>query len=481
MKKYLSSFVWYIVAVFVAILLSLVLATLKYPIGAMLSIGLAFTVLLIPFLINKFEIGIFLIAFFLPFERVPTIDVGGATLKINHLLIVFTLIACLFALLSRKIKIPKDPVRWFVGFFLLTLIVSLPVAINMSRALQVYVFMLLMGVVYLIVSLGVRSEKILKLVVSGILWGALVAGFFGLLQFLGDMAGLPNEITLLKKGYDSSTFGFARIQAFSQEPLYFANYIFIPLLLLFFLNLRNSISAVFNRTLSYVLLITLLIDFILAVSRGAYLAAAVVLLAVVVTQAKSVINFKTVTITFAIIFFVGVGAYIALNQSESRALDEFIAHVAVEDRDDGESVVSRLSSADRAYEIFLDDPVIGIGLGNYGPSIAADPNQVPEEDGWAIVNNEYLEILAEGGIVAFLGFLLLIVAVFVRGIKAYLYSRASFSGAVMISLLIAFLAILVQYATFSTLYIIHVWFLIGLIGGISNYILNKNEDKNEKV
>jgi len=473
--KAISKISWYVIAAAIALALAFVMATLKYPLGLMLGLGAAFIILILPIIFYKIEAGVFLIGFFLPFERVPTIELGAATLKINHLLIILTLVTCLFAVLTRQVKIPKDPIRAAVTFFLLTLLASLPVAVNMSRALQVYAFMILMGLVYFVVTTAVRSKESLKLVLSGVLWGALIAGIFGILQFGGDMIGLPNEITLLKKGYDSSTFGFARVQAFSQEPLYFANYIFIPLLLIFFLNIKNSISEVFNRNISYLLLVVLLIDFVLTVSRGAYLAAAVVFVVILVTQAKTIINFKTVSIALAIIFFTATGAYLALSRSESRAIDEFVGHVAVEDREEGESVVMRLSAANRAYEMFVDKPILGVGLGNFGPMIQGDPDEPPEEDGWAIVNNEYLELLAEGGLVAFVGFVILVVAIYARGLKAYFASRGNFAAPVIFALLAALLGILVQYATFSTLYIIHVWFLIGLIGATSNIVLNKNE------
>lgn len=472
-----KNFMFYLVSTIAAVAISLIMTTLKYPIGAMLSLGVGFMVLLVPFLLSRPEIGVFLIGFFLPFERVPTIELGAATLKINHLLIVLTLIACLISLFVRRIKIPKDPIRWSVIFFILSLAISLPIAINMSRALQVYIFMLLMAIVYFIVSVLITDKNKLKLAISGVLWGSLIAGVFALLQFGGDMIGLPNEITLLKKGYDSSTFGFARVQAFSQEPLYFANYIFIPLILLFMLNVKNSIKEVFNRNLSFVLLVVLLIDFVLTVSRGAYLAGAAVLLAIVVTQAKTIINFKTIAVSLAVIFFVATGAYLALSRSESRALDEFIGHVAVEDRTEGESVVMRLSSATRAWEIFLDNPVLGVGLGNFGPTVQGDPDEPPEEDGWAIVNNEYLEILAEGGIVAMVVFIVLLLTVFVRSLKAYLVSRDEFVKPVIFALMLALLAILVQYATFSTLYIIHIWFLVGLLGASCNIVFNKKDER----
>lgn len=473
--KTIKNIYLFIGAAILAGVVGLVLSTLKYPLGAMLSLAIGFMILALPFIFSKPTIGVFLIGFFLPFERVPTVEIGSATLKINHLLIILTLISCLVAVLAGKIKIPRDPIRTTVVLFLLALLVSLPVATNMSRALQVYVFMILMGAIYFVVSLLVTNKESLRLAVIGVLWGSLIAGIFALVQFGGDMIGLPNEITLLKKGYDSSTFGFARVQAFSQEPLYFANYIFIPIILLFMLNVKGVIKGVFNRNLSFVLLVVLLIDFILTVSRGAYLAGGAILLVIIITQAKAVINLKTVIVTLTVVFFVATGAYLALSRSESRALDEFISHVAVEDRTEGESVVMRLSSAQRAWEIFIDKPVLGVGLGNFGPVVQGDPDEPSQEDGWSIVNNEYLEILAEGGLVAMLAFVILAIAILVRSIAAYFASKEIFTKTVILALLFAFIAILVQYATFSTLYIIHIWFLIGLLGASANIVLNKNE------
>lgn len=462
---------YFLVVVLCAIVASVALAVLKYPIGAVLVFSLAFSIALVPSIITRPLLGPLLIGFFLPFERVPTLEIAGATLKINHVLILISLLACLIALFAGKIKIPKDPIRFFVILFLLSLTVSLPLAINFSRAVQVYFFMVLMGALYFIVTFSIKTKDDLRRVISAVLWGALISGVFALLQFAGDAIGLPNEITLLKEGYDKSTFGFARVQAFSQEPLYFANYLFIPLLIIFVLNLKGLIGGVFNKALSYFLLVALLIDFILAVSRGAYMGAGIVLLALIIFQAKSIINFKVVSVSLAIIFFVFIGAYFALLKGESRAIDEFISHVAVEDREKGESVVMRLSSSAQAYDIFLDHPIAGVGLGNFGPIVQGDPDEPPEEDGWAIVNNEYLELLAEGGLIAFVSFVVLLTIIFYRSTVAYLRSKDSFIKAISFALAMSFIGILVQYATFSTLYIIHVWFLIGLIAVTTNLAL----------
>lgn len=107
-----------------------------------------------------------------------------------------------------------------------------------------------------------------------------------------------------------------------------------------------------------------------------------------------------------------------------------LSHVAVEDRNDGESVVQRLSAADRAYEIFQSNPIVGIGLGNFGPMVAGYPDDAPEESGWAMLTMNIWKSWPRG-MVAFVGFVLLIIAIFVRGIKALLKGRSAFLSAAM--------------------------------------------------
>ena len=84
-----------------------------------------------------------------------------------------------------------------------------------------------------------------------------------------------------------------------------------------------------------------------------------------------------------------------------------------------------------------------------------------------------IEILAEGGIMAFIPFILLIILIFFRGIAAFLKTGDKLLKTILIAFLLAFFAILVQYLTFSTLYIIYIWFLIGLIGAVSNVVAEK--------
>jgi len=458
-----------------AIVFGLLLSLFKVPVGQAGALSAAFVLILLPIFLKRPEFALVLIGFCLPFERVPTLELGGATVKINHLLIVLAFISYLIYLFSQKNhKIKSDPTRFFLILFLITLTFSLPLSGDFSRGVQVFAFMILMAVLYLITTFILQKKEALVLVIKGVVWGAVISALAGLYQFIGDAAGLSSRFTFLKEGYDKSTFGFARVQAFSQEPLYFSNYIFIPLFILIILLIRGQMKPVFKKSWAIALVCALLLNFILAISRGAYLAAAVAIVILAVAQAKHIFKARIILPIAIGLFVVIGGSYLALLKSEPRALDEFISHIKIEDRDVGESVVMRLNASKEAQELFLDRPLFGVGLGNFGPAVKGYPSEEPVE-GWPIVNNEYLELLAENGVFGLAAFLIFLAVVYTRAIVAYLRAQDQEMKAFVLALMFALFAILAQYLTFSTLYIIHVWFVIGLLAASSNMILNQNE------
>lgn len=427
-------------------------------------------------MIKNPEFGLALVGFFLSFERIPSVEISGLSLKINYILI----IALLFIFVTVKafegrLKIPRDPITLLVAIFVLSLTPSLSQAVNFSRSLQVMLFTILMAVVYFTIILVAQNKKAMISALKGVLAGAAVSAIFGLYQFFGDMIGLPNSVTLLKEGYDKGTFGFARVQAGAQEPLYFANYIFIPLFVSLMLLVKDKSEEIVPKWFNVFLVIALMLNFILAISRGAFLAAAVAFAIFLIVQFKKIFRLNVIIPSIIIIATVLLASSLALMRSEPRAMEEYIEHLTVQDRYTGESVVLRLSTANEALNMFRDNIFFGVGLGNFGPVLEGDPSLVPKT-GWPIVNNEYLELLSETGIVGFTGFLILIIGIITRGVISVSRSRDEFLKTVQIGLLLALVAVLVQYFTFSTIYIFHIWFLLGLIGAISNIVINNNKD-----
>jgi len=468
----------YIVAISTVLALVLIFVFSKFLNNSTYAVGLVGMVVAVAFLFTVFvkkpENALFVMAFFLPFERIPSVDLGGMSLKINHIVALTAFLALLVNSIAGQRKIKSDPILVMVLILLADIALSITYAANISRAVQVFAFMALMALVYFTAKSLINSRRDVEMVLKGIIYGAIAVALLGAFQFLGDSIGLPNSVTLLKKGYDSGTFGFARVQGASQEPLYFANYIFIPFLILIFLLIDGKLKEILPRWLGILLIVLLGVNFILAISRGAFLAAGAIGLILIATKYKKLLTLKVIIPAISVLVVVVIGVYLGLLRSEPRALDEFVGHLLVNDRVVGESVSSRLDAIDQAKELFLSNQMLGVGIGNYGPSVQhefdADGKPV---GGWFIVNNEYLELLAELGLFGLLAFVALIITVTYYAIKAIRSCPGNFVSSSLEGSLFALYAILFQYMTFSTLYIFHLWFLIAFISGQSAYLLNR--------
>lgn len=424
-------------------------------------------------------IGFLLIIFFLPFERVPTYSLAGADIRISTLVGFITLFAWIGAMMfnSGKWKVQPNAISLPLCLFFVALLLSMTQAIALSRSVEVLIFMLFAVALSIMTVNMISSIDNLRKTVLVILASAAFVGIFGLFQFAGDIIGLPQSLTLLKVGYTSAVFGFPRIHAFSMEPLFFANYLLIPLSLVmaYFFGKVDVIK----RWMLVGILTILLVNFVLTLSRGGYLGLIVTSLIFILLYSRQVFTWRNLAI-LAVIFVVFLGVVFALSKGESNAVSRFVNQATGQDAKIGsESVQGRLMSYASAIKIYKDHSVLGIGLGNYGPEVSGYPSKTPA-GGWPVVNNEYFEILAESGTVGGITFGLLLLVVIIRSLMALKHAKDPFLKATMFGLFAAFMGILTQYNFFSTLYIIHIWILIGLLIGVQNIILYKKaEIKNQ--
>lgn len=487
---------WLALAIFGALFFAFVIAkfaTLAIAIIPVLLVGLFLTY----FILRRPELGWLLIVFFLPFERVPTISFAGVDLKINTILGFITLFAWILALMFNAKKYP--PARrlessgdWRAGkvqpnalaiplsIFVIAMMLSLSQAVAFGRAIQVLIFILFTIALSILAVNMVYSKETLKKTLLVLFASSFLVGIFGLFQFGGDVVGLPASLTLLKQGYGSVVFGFPRVQAFSMEPLYLANYLLIPIgvgLALFF----NRVDIPLKRWWLIILLALLLVIFVLTVSRGGYLGLVGTFLVIGILLFRRVFTWKNVLIGVAIVAIVGYGVVFALSKGEARAVGEFLGHVTLQDlvQGQGESVEGRLKTFRHALNAWRESPIFGQGIGNYGPWNLHYPNATPPK-GWDIVNNEYIEIMAETGLVGLIAYSLLLIVLIFRTFSAYKYVHDPFLRAVLVGLLAALIGILIQYNFMSTLYIIHIWVAIGLLIAVQNIIL-KTKNLNGKT
>ena len=455
---------------------------LIYILGAIIFTGLVLGIMRRPFL------GVLLVVFFLPFESLGSFELAGMTVRISQVFALITLLAWLAVFLVKKRNFfARNPLIAPIFLFAGISILSLVNASNLKRSLIVFIFVFFVMMVSLVIPNYVKSKKCLRKIVWIILLSSLLVTIFGLYQFAGDMVGLPKEMTGLRSIYTSSVFGFPRVQGTSSEPLYFANFLLIPIGLCLALVLQRKKDGLLNKDkLSNCCIVKLLnsklfvwvvlglaiLNLVLTLSRGGFLGMGIVLLLSGIVYFRSLFSFRRILIIgLIVIMAAGATIYLLKFTRKDKNIDVFMRQAT--EFEEGSSIVERFSTYHMAWELIKRNPILGVGIGGFGPEVAKGAHVVPR-NGWLIVNNEYLELWAETGILGLLLFLLLVAIVIIRSIKVWLRSNDVFVKTVVIGLTIAFCGILAQYMTFSILFIMHVWVLIGLIVAGQNLVLKNN-------
>lgn len=409
--------------------------------------------------------GLLLLAFFIPFERLGSYDIGGMTLRPSQVSGGLTVVSLFFHLAAKKrLPMPKNPLLIPLGLFVIVLLFGLINAPNMHRSLLVLFFTLFTICIGMAIPFLVTTQKHVERLLLFFFASYLVVTIFGLYQFFGDLIGLPQELTGLRDLYVKDVLGFPRVQSTALEPLYFANYLLVPLSILIarFINRDN----VFSPLYTFGLIALGGVNLILTVARGGYIAFAVslcIVLAYFFFEQK-LITWRNVGIASGVLIMsiIVVSKLIGF-QTVS---EEFLGHVS--HLTGGASFNERVDTIELAYQAWHEHPLIGIGPGSFGPYEAPHPYYMREPEGWRIVNNEYMELLVENGVLGLLFMSIVFLLVIIRSIKAILVTNNDYIKTILVGTLAGFLGILVQYNTFSILYIVHIWFVIGLLVALQN-------------
>ncbi len=410
-----------------------------------------------------------LLVFSLPFERIPSGDVAGITVRGSLVVGGLIIVRAFYQLLTRQ-----RPLAWsleeklFVGF-VLWLMALTPFALNTVRAIEVTVFTTFVITLALAIKM-VFDRKYLTSLATALLVSTVVVCSFGLFQYFGNLSGLGSNLTGLRERYSWELFGFPRIQSTALEPLYFASFLLLPLSLLLARILGRNIkwwhgllimlgSVCLFMTVSrggtwaYLFITSLLVIF--GVWRRQYSKALLIAALVGASFGLSLLIITYFNQPFGglITHKTGIGSY--SEQLRNTGLDA-----------GGDE---RARARAQAISLIVQNPVTGVGPGNYGPAVQGEPEPA---EGWTIVNNEPLEIAAETGLVGLaiivIGFMSLIVSSVrnwrLRDNQVKIWS---------LGLLMFLLATALQYQTFSTLYIVHIWVAVGLLIAVNATVVRK--------
>lgn len=407
---------------------------------------------------------IILLAFFLPFERIPTIELSGFTLKINHLVGISFIFFWIFQKIYGDRKSSPNPLATNLILLVGSLVLSTLNSQFTSRSvvfvvLSIFTIMIAVGVIDV-----VSDFKDYKKIEKAITVSTWIVVLFSLWQFGGDLIGLPLSVTGLIEGYSKITFGFPRVQAFSKEPLYLGNFLLLPIGLV-----ASRIIAQRQNKFDKLLLFLLIIVFFMTLSRGAILGLLVFFAIIILAYPKKILTKKYIIPAVVALCSAFAVVILIIGSLGNDFQSKFIEHLTMQNYQKSESSVSRIAWAGDAIEAWKTHPLIGIGMGNFGGfQVNYEINNPRSQD---IVNNQYLELLAENGIIGLGLFLMIIVTLLTRSKLAFASTNNDSKRALIICLSASFMAMMVQYNFFSTLSIIHIWFTIGLLCVVQNIII----------
>jgi O-antigen ligase len=430
--------------------------------------GLVF-IFFLTIIIPNPKFGLLALIFALPFERIPSMAIGGTTVRMSQIILGGLIITAIARLIkNRHAKIKFSPYFYPYILFIISMLLSFQNMENLGRGVMVFTFILFTSLTIWIVPSLLKTSADLDKVIRVLFIVTILISIFGLYQFAGDMIGLPTSLTGLRELYTKIVFGYPRVQSTELEPLYLANFLIIPLTLAFTFVVRRA--NYFSAWMNWGVIGFAGLAFILTISRGGYLGLAFSFLLVILA---SVFVFLRPKLIFGIttgLIILSVVAVVALNVSDIGQKTIAITEKHFFEATQTASTQFRFNAYSQALEAFSQHPITGVGIGNFGPWVANYPDKLPVS-GWAIVNNQTLESLAETGVVGLAALVIFILILLIRSVAAFFHATDPKLRAVTIGLFAAMIGVLVQYQFFSTLYVMHIWVLTALMIAVQNIIL----------
>lgn len=405
-----------------------------------------------------------ILVFLLPFERIPSVNIFSITIRASQLVASALIFVSIAPIARYYTSLPRVP-KLLLPTFLFSYLLSALMATDLKRAAMVFVFTTFVALVASAIASTFKENQLPRMEKYLFIATAIVLGI-GFYQYLGDIFGLPSSFTGLRAIYTKEVFGFPRIQSTALEPLYYGSFLLIPYCILLAKKLDKHTKL---TKLQILLLVLVSTQIMLTVSRGAIYGGIIATIALVGgyvlrgqtsgRQLLSLIGLLSTTAILALLL-TWVPAQVTKGATQAGKSTEKL----IEQTGNFDSQDDRKRNRTLALQAFKENPLFGMGPGNFN-QYAIEKYPAYTKVSPVIVNNEPLELLAEAGIVGFVLLGLFIVWTYLRVAQQYIknvYSKGPIRYWVP-AILVYLIALAVQYQTFSTLYIMHIWVVIGLL------------------
>jgi O-Antigen ligase len=424
--------------------------------------------------------GLYTLLFLLPFERIGSWPLNPVTdhpiIRISQVCGLALILVFAGQLLMRKRKL-KFP--WLfaplVGLCIWSL---LPVLIiGYHPLLYGYASLVFVAVLTLVVA-NLVSEVSLRSMLIALVSGAVVTGLFGLWQFVGGTLGVSQTLTGLRPEYTKAVFGYPRIQSTGLEPLYYANYLIIPMLVV----MAMLAFRVIRKKVAWWVAILLVIGltFVLTMSRGAFIGVVIGLIAVTpfALMKRRIVSLKIIGISAGVAVVAAglllVFASVVSDHNLTSAPERFISLVTVDLTKTG-SFTQRTSMRSQAAQIADSHLWFGLGIEGIAPYVHHYVPGSSTDD--VAFNNQALELVDQAGLAGAIMFYVFLAWLLVASARRYLKTKGPEEAAWLIGLAAALIAVTVQAQSFSGFLLTHLWVLYGLLAGFAYRDSGRSEHK----
>ena len=397
--------VFILLAVFAGFLISFYNLSILFLLASILFVLISF---------KYFNQVLFLLIFYLPFQVALNIT-SGIDLASGRVLILYLFIVWIIKSLAEKRFVIRLNLQMIlICLFLFLAIFSITQAWDGERAIRkILVFLSIFPLYFIITSLKNNKDYIHKILKALILSGFILS-LIGVVQFAFQFFIGINPIIIFWSKYISPIFygntfgaevisnpswlvnigGTTVLRAFSlfPDPHMFSFYLglLIPIVLAIALVNKN------NSKLLYLILVVMLFAELFTFSRGGYLGMiAGIGITIILLWRQIVFNKKI------ILGLISAIAVIFLLTTSQSILNRFLSSFNFNEGSNTE----RLKNWNQGYEMFANNFLFGVGIGNYSIEI----NPTIEYRSPVYAHNLYLDIGAEMGIFALIVWVLLII------------------------------------------------------------------------
>lgn len=325
-----------------------------------------------------------------------------------------------------------------IGFFILTMLLSAIGSGHLGKGLKTWADLWIwrfMPFVILTTAIKdyVQAKRILGAALVGVMIGVLCVDYQG---FHGDY----------------------RAAGFFGNPMTFGGYlcIYLPVLLVLFFE-KDILPR--YRYLAGTGFILSFIALIFNGTRGAWVALIPVFILIMGYYACT--NKKYLAL--CLVAVIGAGTVLSTNQI-------FVEKVKSITSTTNRSNTERLLIWQSAYNMFKDNPVLGVGLGQYKDSYQKKyilPQATEKYLGHA--HNNFLQMLAENGLVGFIGFVVMLVYIMGRNLVDFCRKRCPYSLIILSSTLALVLQGLTEYNFGNSAVMKSYWLMLGCVLVMKEY------------